>query len=73
MHALPVVRPHTRHTATHGTNLPHSCVTGYANWGQCDDKIVQAAKDGVNLIIWFSINLAAVNNVPTITGPATGT
>ena len=32
-------------------------VAAYANWGQCDEKMVTAARDGVNVVIWFSINL----------------
>ena len=37
--------------------LPEKLIVGYANWNQCDDKIVEAAINGVNVIIWFSINL----------------
>lgn len=37
--------------------LPDKIIVGYADWHQCDDKIIQAAKDGVNTIIWFSIDL----------------
>lgn len=37
--------------------LPEKIIVGYATWGQCDDKIIQAAEDGVNTIIWFSIDL----------------
>lgn len=44
--------------------LPELIIVGYANWNQCDDKIIQAVKDGVNVIIWFSVNLA----VDSITG-----
>jgi hypothetical protein len=32
-------------------------MTAYANWGECDDKIIDIAKDGANVIIWFSIDL----------------
>eukprot|EP00729_Bicosta_minor_P020728 gene20728-28955_t len=52
--------------------LPQPLIAGYANWGQCNDKIVQAAEDGVNLVIWFSINLQGISGRATITGPATG-
>jgi hypothetical protein len=31
---------------------------GYANWAQCDDKIIKAVEQGLNVVIWFSINLA---------------
>ena len=27
------------------------------SWNECDDKVIQAAKDGVNVVIWFAINL----------------
>ena len=37
--------------------LPKVCIIGYANWNQCDEKIVQAVKDGLNVVIWFSVNL----------------
>lgn len=37
--------------------LPEKIIVGYATWQQCDDKIIEAAKDGVNTIIWFSIDL----------------
>ena len=42
--------------------------------GQCDQKIVDAVRDGVNVIIWFSINLVRDKETgnPVITGPATG-
>lgn len=38
--------------------LPSKLIVGYANWNQCDDKIVEAVQSGVNVVIWFSINLA---------------
>ena len=53
-------------------NLPERLIVGYANWNECDDNIVQAAINGVNVIIWFSINLLAspVDGRPIITnGP----
>lgn len=47
-------------------------LAGYANWGQCDEGLVQAARDGLNVLLWFSINLAIdeATGEPTITGPA---
>ncbi|KAI9141770.1 hypothetical protein BKA69DRAFT_1072603 [Paraphysoderma sedebokerense] len=42
--------------------LPKSLIVGYGNWGQCDSKIIQAVKDGVNVVIWFSIDLAVDSN-----------
>ena len=56
------------------SQLPDVILAGYADWGQCDEALVQAAEDGLNVLIWFSINLA--QNPETgeqeMTGPATG-
>ena len=38
--------------------LPKKLIVGYANWNQCDEQIVQAVKDGVNVVMWFAINLS---------------
>ena len=44
---------------------PGKLIVGYCNWNQCgDESIVRAVQDGVNVIIWFAINLA--------TDPSTG-
>ena len=42
--------------------LPEKLIVGYANWNQCDDSIVRAVEEGVNVLIWFSINLIADEN-----------
>lgn len=39
-------------------NLPEKLIVGYANWNQCDDGIIEAVQRGVNVVIWFSINLS---------------
>ena len=54
--------------------LPEIIVAGYASWGQCDEGLVQAAEDGLNVLIWFSINLAVdeETGLQAMTGPATG-
>ena len=38
-------------------SLPSKLIVGYANWNQCDESIVDAVASGVNVVIWFSINL----------------
>ena len=38
-------------------NLPEHICVGYANWHQSDDSIVDAVRRGVNVVIWFSIDL----------------
>jgi hypothetical protein len=45
-------------------------IVGYANWAECDDKIVQGVKDGVNVVIWFATNLGfnKTSMQPTIRG-----
>lgn len=51
--------------------IPERLIVGYANWNECDDNIVEAAINGVNVIIWFSINLlTSKDGEPVITnGP----
>jgi hypothetical protein len=39
--------------------IPKKIIVGYCNWGQCDQSIIEAVKDGVNVLIWFSINLSS--------------
>jgi hypothetical protein len=41
------------------TPVPEKLIVGYASWNQCDDKLVEAVKQGVNVLIWFAVNLAA--------------
>jgi chitinase len=38
--------------------LPEKIIVGYANWNQCDETLVRAVEQGVNVLIWFSVNLA---------------
>lgn len=51
--------------------LPEKIIVGYANWNQCDDSLVEAVERGVNVLIWFSINLSVdADGNPLITnGP----
>lgn len=51
-------------------DIPSPLIVGYANWNQCDEGIVGAVKDGVNVVIWFSINLALDPNsgLPAVQG-----
>jgi hypothetical protein len=37
--------------------LPKDLIVGYCNWHQSDGGIVDCVKNGVNVIIWFSIDL----------------
>lgn len=37
--------------------LPEKIIAGYAGYPRCNEKIIQSAKDGVNVMIWFSIDL----------------
>lgn len=50
--------------------LPDRLLIGYANWGQCDQKIIHAVENGLNVIIWFSLTLSknSSTNLPQITG-----
>eukprot|EP00277_Geminigera_cryophila_P003934 CAMPEP_0179431430 /NCGR_PEP_ID=MMETSP0799-20121207/16324_1 /TAXON_ID=46947 /ORGANISM="Geminigera cryophila, Strain CCMP2564" /LENGTH=250 /DNA_ID=CAMNT_0021208361 /DNA_START=1079 /DNA_END=1827 /DNA_ORIENTATION=- len=42
----------------------------YADWAQCDDKVLTAAYNGCNVIVWFAINirLNVTSNSPMILG-----
>ena len=54
-----------------GKTLPaRPLIVGYANWNQCDEKIVDAVRDGVNVVIWFSVNLLThpVTGLPNVQG-----
>jgi len=44
------------------SKLPEKIVLGYANWCECDEKIVQAVEDGVNVVVWFNTNLKQDDN-----------
>ena len=37
--------------------LPKKLKIGYTNWGECDEKVFESVKNGLNVIIWFSIDL----------------
>ena len=37
--------------------IPSTINLGYANWRQCDWQLTQAVKNGVNVLVWFSIQL----------------
>ena len=39
--------------------LPKKLKIGYASWGQCDEKIYEGVQNGLNVIIWFSIDMAS--------------
>ena len=39
--------------------LPKKLKIGYANWNECDEKIFEAVENGLNVIIWFSIDMAS--------------
>ena len=48
------------------TNL----IVCYADWGQCDGKVLTGAQQGCNVLVWFAINirLNATAGGPWITG-----
>lgn len=53
-------------------SLPKYLKIGYASWNQCDDKVFTAVQQGLNVIIWFSIDLSTDphTHTPSITrGP----
>lgn len=52
------------------SKLPENLIVGYASWNECDDKIITAVEDGVNVLMWFAINLLSneTSGEPLITG-----
>ncbi|KAJ3004464.1 UNVERIFIED_CONTAM: hypothetical protein HDU68_005098 [Siphonaria sp. JEL0065] len=38
--------------------LPKHIVLGYASWNQCNDKLIEGVRNGVNVLIWFSIDFS---------------
>lgn len=51
-------------------HLPSNLIIGYPTWVECDQKVIKATEDGVNVIIWFSINLLTneTTGLPQISG-----
>jgi len=44
-------------------------IIGYPNEQECDEKVISAVKDGVNVVIWFSITLVKdKEGLPSIQG-----
>jgi beta-glucosidase len=39
--------------------LPKKLKIGYASWGECDEKIYESVQNGLNVIIWFSIDMSS--------------
>lgn len=37
--------------------LPDRLVVGYCNWAQADEAVVQAVRRGVNVVMWFAVDL----------------
>jgi len=50
--------------------VPSRLIVGYASWNECDDKIIHAVEEGVNVVMWFAINLARNRSTgqPAVTG-----
>ena len=40
------------------TQLPRKLKIGYASWHECDEKIFESVQNGLNVVIWFSIDMA---------------
>jgi chitinase len=46
--------------------LPQKLIIGYANWNQCDDSMIESIRNGVNVLMWFSIDLTWRDEKATI-------
>ena len=40
-------------------SLPKKLKIGYASWNETDDKIFESVQNGLNVIIWFSIDMSS--------------
>lgn len=49
-------------------SIPSPLIIAYASWAQCDDRIVTAAMNGANVIIWFSLTLQSEDGKPVFKG-----
>jgi chitinase len=47
---------------------PGPIIVGYSQEGACNEQNIDAAVSGVNVIIWFSINMISRNGSPVIIG-----
>ena len=39
------------------SELPKKLKIGYASWGECDELIYEAVENGLNVVIWFSLDI----------------
>ena len=52
--------------------LPSEIILGYPTNNECDDKVLNAVQDGVNLVMWFAVTIGynSTSGLPTIqSGP----
>ena len=38
--------------------MPESICLAYCNWNQADIQVLESVRNGVNVLIWFSVNIA---------------
>ena len=38
--------------------LPERITLAYCNWNQADEQVLEAVRNGANVLIWFSVNIA---------------
>ena len=49
--------------------LPNPIFAAYPNWGLCGPEVSTAIAAGINVVIWFASNLAAVDGVGVVETP----
>jgi hypothetical protein len=45
-------------TVSFSKMLPRKIILGYCNWSQADEQVLTAVRNGVNVIVWFSVNIS---------------
>lgn len=49
--------------------VPEHVVLCYTSWSECDDKVLEAARNGCNVIVWFALNIQKdAAGIPVISG-----
>ena len=47
----------TKHRRELKLHKLHNVIVCYADWQQCDSRVLTAAEQGCNVIVWFAINI----------------
>ena len=46
------------HSSMKQPKVPEAITLAYCNWNQADIQVIDAVRNGVNVLVWFSVNVA---------------